>query len=195
MWQKILLVEIGVVHIPSLEGPIGKSIPCYDSLLCDVIFHASQVLIICVTFGNLVYTQHRSRHSDSEAGYDRLLNQCPARFLGLIGQYPTVSKIKRLNIGNFRFLSLSNFGILCKVPLNGSMNFMRARIWTVYVSNSTGLSVISGQFKPFIVLVGGLNTYMSQPKGLVYIRVQDQKKFILIWPYCQEIFWGPQEFT
>jgi hypothetical protein len=59
------------------------------------------------------------------------------------------------------------------------MNLMRARICTVCVPNLNNLSLTSGRFFSFIVLVEGLNTHMSQSKELVYTRVQDQRKIII----------------
>ena len=77
--------------------------------------------------------------------------QWPGRFWGIIGQVPSVSKSNRLHVVIFRFFFI-NLRYILWIPLKWWVIFLKSWTSTDYFSNSTGSSVTSGRFSPFIGL-------------------------------------------
>jgi hypothetical protein len=66
--------------------------------------------------------------------------QCPGRFLGTIGQDPSVSKANQLHVVILRFFC-SNLEYIPQIPLNWAVILLKCSTSTGYSANSTGSSV------------------------------------------------------
>ena len=75
--------------------------------------------------------------------------QCLRRFLGKIGENPSVSKSNWLRLVIFRF-SFINWRYIPQIPLWRSATFLESWTSISYFSNSVDSSVTSGRFSPFM---------------------------------------------
>ena len=72
-------------------------------------------------------------------------NQCPGRFLGITGQYPSVCKSNQLHVDILRF-SFIKLGYILYILLKWPIIFLQSWTSTGYSSNSTGSSITNCRF-------------------------------------------------
>ena len=77
-------------------------------------------------------------------------NQCLGRFPGTIDQDPSVSKSNWLHVAKFQIFFI-NLEHILYIPWKRLVIFLKSWTLTAYSSSSTGLSVTSSWFSPFIV--------------------------------------------